>query len=177
MAGINSRAQSGNGNFNKPEWDLSKDALDQKDLEAYQRRASEKVKEYYQQLEIMANEEHKSAVRDKAMEMAVKEFEAGSQIYLNGKAEKITDYLKEYRKGTTYKTLNSIEVLQGFVPSEEGFYLCKFKVKYSLLNSKNKDAVSTEKSEVISVKLLRKEKNFGSTKKLIWELYLSEIRE
>lgn len=164
-----------NNNFVKPENDLSKEKLEETDLIQYQKRAIQKVQEYYQYLEAMANVQHIDAVRDKALQMAEQEFEEGAQIATNQTMVKIHDYLTQCRAGSTYKSLIKTEVSQKLSFQSEGSYETKIKVIYANQNSKKPIKNPKEFTEEVKVVLKKKVKMFGSTKKVIWEFYLGNI--
>jgi hypothetical protein len=177
FGGTISFAQSAGGNFNKPESDLVKKQLKYNDLVAFQKRAVQKVQEHYQYLSVMAGIEHQSAVRDKAVEMAKKQFEKEALIWFNDKSESVDYYLDQCRKGTEYKEVDSLVVIHPFSELTDGEYRSSIWVQYVIRDSKanGKEKKQKKSSEQFSISLKRNEKVFGSNKKYVWELYLSSI--
>jgi hypothetical protein len=94
-----SNNQGGNNQFIKPENDLSKDKLNQEDLVYHEQRAIQKVEEFYGYLNAMANHENKDAVRDRAMQIAERQFDKNALIHFLEKSQSIHDYLLECRNG------------------------------------------------------------------------------
>lgn len=169
------QAQSSGHTFDKPAYDLSKEKLEKLDLIAFQNRAVEKVDELFQYLEVMADNEHNDAVRDRAMQIAVKQFSTSAQIYSGSKGQAILEYLKKCRNGTAYKSVESLSVSKPFEFKSDGHYEGKILVQFINYNSKTKIKSSKVKEEELTVFLIRKEKVFGSAKQFVWELSLDRI--
>lgn len=161
--------------FEKPASDLSKDKLDEKDLEAFQNRAIQKVDELFQYLEVMADHANKDAVRDRAFQIAEKQFNESAQFYTGSKGQAIHEYLKKCRNSTAYKSLESITVSKPFAIKSEGHFEGKIQARYKDQDSKTNVKGSKIKEEEITVFLIKKEKTFGSEKRFVWELSLQKI--
>lgn len=174
---INVSAQSSMSNtgFEKPVADLSKDELDQKDLEAYQNRALQKVEEYFQYLEAMADSQHEDAVRDKALEMALRQFEDEATIRSADTTRSIHSYLVGCRNSTQFKSPERIDIDQALTGQPEGHYLGKIQVLYSQRDSRKKGKDSGTSHEAITVILKKSKKDFGDAQLHVWEIYLSNI--
>ncbi|MFT6245516.1 MAG: hypothetical protein ACJA0U_002543 [Salibacteraceae bacterium] len=179
FAGIQSvEAQSINNNpntFEKPASDLSKKKLNLVDLKAFEDRAVQKVDELFQYLEVMADHAHNDAVRDRAMEVAEKQFSSSAKIYSGSKGQAILEYLKKCRKGTTYKSVESLSVSKPFVFKPDGQYEGKVLVRYKKQDSKTDVKSSKVNEEEINVFLIRQEKMFGDSKQFVWGLSLDRI--
>jgi hypothetical protein len=170
-----SNNQGGNNQFIKPENDLSKDKLNQEDLVYHEQRAIQKVEEFYGYLNAMANHENKDAVRDRAMQIAERQFDKNALIHFLEKSQSIHDYLLECRNGFNYKEIDTLFISNSLVELSNGSFEGKVLVKFHLQNSKvslKKGKVTTETVRII---LKKREKNFGDTKKIVWELTLAEI--
>ena len=175
----NVHAQSAQHNpYDKPEHDLSKNKLSSTDVRAYQKRAIQKVEEFYQYLEAMADTKHKNEVRDKALDMAKRQFGESAQIKIGNEEEPINNYLERCRDGNTYKSIDTMKVIQPLVLTPNGFYEGKIEVRYKEQNSKMRPNKNLKiQMEVVSVILKRRKKKFGNTSRIIWELYLNEVEE
>lgn len=167
---------TGNNKFDKPEHDLSKEILTRDDLIQYQKRAIQKVEEFYQYLEAIANAEHKDAVRDKAVQMAERQFEETAEVVSAGSKQKIHDYLTACRAKNRFKVATELKMNDGFLLSLTRGYYGKVTVTYVLKNSKKPKMKSKTYSEEITVTLKKKVKNFGTIKRAVWEVYLGEIQ-
>ncbi len=168
-------AQHNPNTFDKPASDLSKKKLDKEGVEAFQNRAIQKVHELFQYLEVMADHETNEPVRDRALQIAEKQFSESAQIYSGSISQKIHEYLKKCRNGTTYKSVESISVSKAFVFKSDGHYEGRIHVQYKEQDSKTNVKSSKLKEEEITVFLIRKEKVFGDTKRFVWELSLGKI--
>ena len=161
--------------FSKPEYDLRKTTLKKRDLVAYQKRANEKVEEFFQYMEIMADNDHNDAVRDRAQQIAEKQFDPSAKILSGNKVESVKEYVARYRQSTQYKSLDVLEVTQPLSPNNSGNFKGKVRVEYSLMDSKKELPNPETGSEEFTIFLMRQEKSFGSSRQVVWELYLGGI--
>ena len=146
------------------------------DLIQYQKRAIQKVEEFYQYLEAMADVQHKAAVRDKAVQMAEHQFGSSAEVIKVGSKQNIHDYLTDCRSKNRYKAATQIKMKDGLFLSISGEYHGKVIVSYVLKNSKKPKMTSKTYTEEITVTLVKKVKNFGTIKRTIWEVYLGSIQ-
>ena len=168
--------QSMENTFDKPASDLSKKKLESKDVEAFQERALQKVDELFQYYGVMSNHENNDAVRDRALQIAEKQFTKSAKIYTGSKGEAIHEYLKKCRNSTSYKSVESLSMSKPFVYKFDGHYEGKVSVKYKDQDSKKNVKSAKLKSEEITIFLIRKEKTFGNTTRSVWELSLGKIQ-
>jgi hypothetical protein len=161
--------------FQKPASDLSKKKLNLIDLKAFEGRAVQKVDELFQYLEVMADHENNEAVRDRALEIAKKQFAKTAQIYTGSKGQAIDDFLKKCRNSTSFKSIESLEVSKSFAFISDGRYEGKLLVRYRKQDSKTDAKSSMVSEEEITVFLIRQEKMFGDSKQFVWGLSLDRI--
>jgi hypothetical protein len=161
--------------FQKPASDLSKKKLNLIDLKAFEGRAVQKVDELFQYFEVMADHENNEAVRDRALEIAKKQFTKTAHIYTGSKGEALDAFLKKCRNSTSFKSLVSLEVRTSFTFISDGRYEGKLFVRYRNQDSKTDAKSSKVSEEEITVFLIRQEKMFGDSKQFVWGLSLDRI--
>lgn len=172
----NVQAQSAGTNpYHKPQSDLSKSKLSSSDVLAYQKRAVQKVEEFYQYLKAMADTKHKDEVRDKALQMAKRQFDPEARIKVGEKESSLIEYLEQCRKGSSYKVVDTMYIIQPLVLTEKGRYEGKIEVKYHDQDAKKSIKNTSVKTEEVSLVLKRRKKKFGDVSRLIWELYLNDL--
>ena len=177
---VNGHAQSANpnqnaNNFDKPETDLSKTKLEAADLFAYENRAIQKVEEFYQYLEVMANDELKDAVRDKAAQIVEKEFDSKARIISSASNRSLHEHLVQCRGNSNYKFVTELKWSQKLVLMPDSGYRGTIKVIYVNKDLEVPNKTSKQSAEEVTVILLRKKKKFGTVEKVVWELILGDI--
>ncbi len=162
-------------NLADPDGNLFRDTIIATDLTLFESRAEQKISDYYDYLSIITNPDYDPEFRQQAMKMAADLFADGSiwdqKLISSTDTLTIDDFLNLLFKGqhTLDKlTLKSVEIIDHFRFIKPGLYHAKF-------NSTQKvNGAKSQKS--ISVVLKQTEKEFGNQTKLIWEVFLKDIR-
>lgn len=166
--------------------DFESTRLGTKNLEAFEHRAKQKIKDFVDYVNLIANQDYDLELRKHAAEMT-KDLFANQQVmvkthWLSGnrlKGYKLKDFIRtvETLEATELSiTLTDIKLTKALNPIEKeyrGSFLAQQTL--SLKNKGKTQKVSSYKDVEIEIVLKQVSKKFGDQEQKIWELFLGNI--
>jgi hypothetical protein len=147
--------------------------LSAEELAAFEQRAEQKLKDFYNYLEVISNPKYDKKLREDARKQAMELFVGGEKSVIGGKTiDGFLDSCMNVRSGTLPLSVTEINITKGFNgsnPINPAIY--NGTISFSIPRVQG----SPEKHQA-DIMLIKTEKLFGTEKKLVWTVYLVEIR-
>lgn len=168
-------SQSAPHESHTPQTDFQANALSAMQIQAFERRANQKLQDFGAALQVIGNAEYAMSMREKSKMAALKLFE-NDQITIknttfpaNKKNPAIQHYLNYVLQNPQKMALQEITMGSPFRKSSNHLYQANYLFSWSL----------GEKKYPFSATLLLKKttKIFGTEKKEVWEIVIGEIKE
>ncbi|HEY6159628.1 MAG TPA: hypothetical protein VI112_00355 [Bacteroidia bacterium] len=147
--------------------------LSAEELAAFELRAEQKLKDFYNYLEVISNPKYDKKLRQDARTQVLELFVSGEKSIVDGKAiDGFLDSCMDARSKTIPLPVTEINITKGFNgsnPVNPAIYTGTISFSLSRVQG------SSEKHQA-DIMLIKTEKLFGTEKKLVWTVYLVEIK-
>lgn len=149
---------------------FTSDKLTDADLIAFEDRAKQKLTDLYGLLEIVADGKYEMKLRQDAKKQAVELFSSRDSKIYGISINTLLDSLLKTNQASGIE-ISPPQVIENFRKEKAlNIYSGTLSISLKYQNEKNKKVVSA------SILLIKTEKLFGTEKKQVWTVYLSEIK-
>jgi hypothetical protein len=136
-------------------------------LNAFEKRAAEKVEEFYQYLAVICNPKYDLKLREQAKKQALELFSGSSCKVYGVESGKFLDSCISGKMKTAFE-ISGKKITRGFQAGGEDKLTYEGKVEFALEPDKTK--------RVAVIQLNKKIKQFGESSKTIWSVSICEIK-
>jgi hypothetical protein len=173
LSAMQASAQDDNHNYNTQnnmQNTFTAEILDENSLKAFEKRAEQKLEDFYNFLEVVSTPSYDMKLRQDAKKQALELF-SGKECTVEGvKVEKLLDSCLALTQKTKSNVMGKISIRKKFpsVPDVVGYSgMLDFMLFTGSSQSVTKEA---------SMMLIKTEKLFGSERKQVWTVYLCGIK-
>lgn len=170
LSALCSRAQEAMSSNTNLQHTFTSDKLTSSELDAFEKRAVQKLEDFYNYLEVISNPGYDKTLREEAKKQALELF-SGNECRVDGiKVGTLLDSCINITQETKSFNVEDARVKEKF-PLQAGVAGYSGSMEFRLSS-----ASSSSAAKQASILLIKTEKIFGTEKKQVWTVFLCEIK-